>query len=493
LKLNSGPIVRTLIASLVLLLAIATVGGEAWARGELRVTSTADLYACAEGAQLFDGPDSGLTPKQGDTCVLFPGTYRLDAGPVVVEVPNMTIRSRDGANVTVVDASGQESAFEIIAPNVSIGGTGANEGMTVTFADGPGILITDGFDFDGVLLAANENITIQNNIIEENGAAGIEVDFFENPRNVENFTLLNNVIRNNLEQGIVFFETVLQLGGRDDDERTLIQGNTIELNGESGVHFINAGDLENLKAIDNNVFNNGDNGFFFDGTLGVGAGVTNVSNVLFQGNVIQQNGHLFEIPTTAGAGVLFANSGKVEDVQFLSNKDISGTRLQGITGNFSAGVLFDGEGLLGSLFGGDVGSITNVLFEDNILNDNGNGVEPLNVGFIDPWEGVLFNNRGDVENADFLGNIIRQNGGDGVLLAQVGDYSDSVVRGNEVLNNGTHPDCEFLEFPFCNGFAAVLDGDIDGIEFENNTVSENFFNGTFLGGGLRGRLLGGCR
>jgi hypothetical protein len=114
------------------------------------------------------GPDAGQVSAPGDTCVLLPGTYAVAAN-VNVTLQNLTIRSSNGANATIVNL-GVLFAVRVLADGVTIGGPKDDQG--ITFINGA---------FAGAIQIgpagtpvgqADENITIQYNIIRNNNGPG---------------------------------------------------------------------------------------------------------------------------------------------------------------------------------------------------------------------------------------------------------------------------------------------------------------------------------
>lgn len=182
MTLNNN-VVRTLMASLLLLLTFVAISNDVEAR-EIRIFPTpvgglapcaafataCDLVRAAAGLAPITGPDAGVIPQPGDTLVLAPGTYALivpsgapaagvgsppndGTGPVVipgaavaaagypVAMEDLEIRSRSGAAVTIIQpslAAGAPAAgftaqanIYVLADNVQIGGDDSDTGMTI--------------------------------------------------------------------------------------------------------------------------------------------------------------------------------------------------------------------------------------------------------------------------------------------------------------------------------------------------------------------------
>jgi len=501
LKFNGGPIVRSLVVSLVLLVAFAAVTNVAMAR-EIRVfpvpnpfntgglcasgvvdakttpTVTADYTGCdlvraAAGFAPATGPDAGITPQPGDTIVLAPGVYTLAAaqlgfgfpfgtvppaglsagapangtGPVVVPGPSiggsapgvavalvagpgvglfsgfptqrngqgmeaLMIRSRDGAQVTVirsktdpetffggvaagttpglgqvvnrlalpggifpVQAITDDACVILAADTLTFGGDRADQGITVEKCPGPGIIMgqpsvngTYGnapapalgaslgigpavaiIDLTGSS-GADEDMTIQNNFIQQNYTDGLRMEFgvVAGGRTFQNIRIDNNEFRGNgvfIQQtfvpnvgdvadgnGIFLSTSVGSLGGASEDEGIFITNNIIDSNMLNGVVFNNTGDEEQVVFQGNTILRNGDNGVLWT------PNVTQLQTILFDGNLIKRNGLMQTGPATFGAGVAFFNNGQIQDAIFTGNRNDAFD--EGISGNGGSGVLF---------------------------------------------------------------------------------------------------------------------------------------------------------
>jgi hypothetical protein len=456
LKLSRfGPKSRTVFIASVVLLVLA-IGGTAFGR-ELRVTTAQDLLACADPATygpLTSGPDAGITSAQGDICVVSPGTYNVPA-TVVVALRSLTIRSRNGAAVTIIQ--GATPVFRIERDNVTIGGNAADQGLTITGSGGPGIEIGGGGTPPG---EADQDITIQNNFITANGGDGVLVS---TNGAIKTFRFESNEFRGNGGNGILFSAPVTTVGGSDPEEGVWITGNTFDTNNGDGIQFGNSSAIKNLTISGNKILRNGDNGILF------GTGVTSIETVSIAENIIQQNGYL---QANIGAGVAFLNAGDIEELSITNNKDSTGG--QGITGNWGPGILFDGTGTFAAVLpvaGGAVAEINNTTIEGNVISDNGGG------GTLLLLDGIAFFNGADISGLKLKGNTFRLNAGNGVLLANNGDFSDSEVAANLFRNNGTNP----FAPSYGDGFAAVVNGDISQITFSGNESRENAVRGVFLG------------
>jgi len=450
-----GPRARTvLIAAIALALALA-ISSLAFGR-ELRVTTAQDLINCATGAPLVSGPDAGIASTDGDTCVLSPGTYDLTGlGTVTVTLRSLTIRSREGAAVTIVQ--GATPVFSIERDNVTIGGSAPDQGLTIRGSTGAGIVIGGGATPPG---EADEDITIQNNFITDNDGDGIEI---LTPGAVKTFRFEGNDFRGNGGNGIRFDPAVTTVGGSNPEEGVWISGNAFDSNGGDAIHFGNSSGIENLTISRNEILRSGDSGILFANS------VTTIESVSIVENVIQQNGF---VATNIGAGIAFLNSGDISSLTIADNR--GATPDQGITGNWGPGILFDGAGTFTGILpvaGGGVTDLDDIVIRGNVISDNGGGGTPLLL------DGIAFFNGGDIGNLKLEENTLRLNAGNGVLLANRGDFEGSEISGNLFRNNGTNG----IVPSYGDGFAAVVNGDISRIVFEGNESRENAVRGVFLG------------
>lgn len=229
MTLNNN-VVRTLVASLILLLTFAAAfSNDAQAR-EIRIfpTPVAGLAPCAAAATACDlvraaaglapitGPDAGVIPQPGDTLVLAPGTYALvgpsaaptaaagtppndGTGPVIIPgaaaaafgfptaMEDLEIRSRSGAAVTIIQpgaAATAQANIYVLADNVQIGGDDDDTGMTVqnSAQDFPNIDV-GGWTFNWIELAGG-------------GLAAYPLALIPGGQADEDFVLKNNFIQN---------------------------------------------------------------------------------------------------------------------------------------------------------------------------------------------------------------------------------------------------------------------------------------------------------
>jgi hypothetical protein len=509
LKLSKAPNMRTVIIAVLAFILIGTAV-DALAR-EIRIfpantaiapwagicaggATACDLVRAAAGLAPLGGPDAGVVPAPGDVLVLAPGNYVLVApvappadGSGAVVIPgvvgyngvagfppmnNLTIRSSNGANVTIINGSAllgnnigaaapfSEGAVLIIgADGVTIGGPGADQGVSIispAFAIAGRILAgiqigADPATGDTLLGApypvvnpagaglADENITIQNNIIRDNttpaiGATGTGIRVVT-PAPLENFKIVGNTIIRNEGQGILFDVMVGALGRGGPDRNMVIAENTFDTNTADHIAFFNNGEIEQLAILKNQINRStAGSGIIFNHTAGV-------RDSIIAENIIQQN---------AGFGIFFFNPQRLENVQITGNK--GATPDQGITGNGLAGIAFWN------------GEIRESLVENNTVNSNGlQGID-----FLRPTGQRV----GDLT---LNNNNIRQNALGGVRMLNFSDYERSTVSNNTIRNNGV------LAGPLAPGFAVIHTTQrIDNIAFSNNDVRENGLIGVLL-------------
>jgi hypothetical protein len=124
LKLSKAPNMRTVIIAVLAFILVGTAV-DALAK-ELRVTTAADLLSCVSGVALAAGPDAGKVAADGDTCVVFPGTYAVGA-PIDIIIENLTLRSTNGATATIIT-----DQINIVNRGVTVGGSAPDQGFTIT-------------------------------------------------------------------------------------------------------------------------------------------------------------------------------------------------------------------------------------------------------------------------------------------------------------------------------------------------------------------------
>jgi hypothetical protein len=462
---------RTVIIAVLAFILIGTAV-DAFAR-ELRVTTGTDLGRCAAGIALTAGPDAGQVSAPGDTCVLLPGTYVPDtdgdgdADTVYVTLLNLTIRSSNGATATAIncaglvagDANGQAGIGQLPAgaadaaaciviqrDGVTIGGPKADQGITIFNAPG----IFRGIDIGGGVPAApvgqaDENITIQYNIIRNNNNGGISV---VPPTSVELFKIFHNTIRDNLGPGIAFLNNGA-VGRRGQDRNVVIEQNFFEANFGPNIVFGNVGSVEQT-AILNNTINRSlaGSGIHF-------ANAGEVRDSLIVGNLVQFNTFF---------GIVFANTGRVDNMLI---KDNTGPTLdQGITRNLAGGIYFFAP----------VTELRDVTIEGNNINSNQNAGVPFILG-----NGIFTFVPGDIESLALTNNNIRQNCSNGVLKLLGGDLVRSTFDSNKVFNNGfgIGAGCPVVG-PSWGLIALNTINNIQDNKFAGNEFRENSASGTLL-------------
>jgi hypothetical protein len=512
LKLSKAPNMRTVIIAVLAFILIGTAV-DALAK-ELRVTTAADLLSCVSGVALAAGPDAGKVAADGDTCVVFPGTYAVGA-PIDIIIENLTLRSTNGATATIIT-----DQINIVNRGVTVGGSAPDQGFTIT-TTGAGICVTDPANATcGVAVPggapANENITIQNNTIRLNAAEGI-LFTYTNPTAIDTIRILNNKIQNNGGDGIGFDSTVGAIGRRGLDRNVVIDGNLFDDNGNgatlstaatfANIHFYNNTTIEQLAIINNEIYRAGTTAagaVFADGILfdiAAGNALTEIRDTLIDRNLIQFN---------TRNGIKFDYVGRLgENVMISNNKGV--TPEQGITHNGPAVVPGEGNGIY---ITGLVNDVRDLKIVNNAINSNRgwDGTFPPAVaadldgnGFDDPCRhgnGLAIEANSRVENLLLDGNDFRQNFNNGVCIANNGDFTRSQILNNKFHNNGVGDYIGTVtEAPYGDGFGVYHDTTINGaavpavrtegfriedIVFRGNDYRENGGNSSGAPGTLTG-------
>jgi len=180
----------------------------------------------------------------GDSIEVWNGTYNES----VVLDKRLTIYSRDGANVTIVDAGGSGSAITIIADGCTVNGFKATgSGQYPSYAginvESNGNNIVNNFcwlnKYNGIRLSDSSNNMISNNTCVVNNNAGIS-----SLLNSANNTISNNEIGDNNWAGIF-------LSYSSDN---MIRDNKITGNERSGIYMLNSitNTISNNSCYDNN-------------------------------------------------------------------------------------------------------------------------------------------------------------------------------------------------------------------------------------------------
>jgi len=489
-----------------------------------------DLVRAAAGFAPTTGPDANIQPQPGDTLVLAPGTYFLtdpiiDAvlapangtGQVLIPgqtlvaaaavfssgfflMEGLTIRSRDGAEVTVIDGQALnfitallDDCVLISANNVTFGGDQADQGITVQNcvtdgitigADGGGLYSTFGPNNPRPAGQAGEDITIQHAFIQRNCSDGIEVEFGGGVpvQDIENFRFLYNTIRNNggdfipcgppnsQDDGIEFDDSVGNIGGASEDEGVFFIGNIIDTNSDEGIDFENTGDHEQVVIQGNYILRNGNEGVEWGNENG------KLKNILFKNNIVMRNGFggANGVCRETCTGLEINNTGDIEDFYIIDNRDDQFE--EGITGNACAGILIYNENSFPTTgpVGAGVRDIDRMVIENNVINDNGVDLDRIGGGCVFPTNGngptprvagipgipgradmpiggIIFANNGDIKDLVFRYNNIRLNAGTGISIgyagnaifgriypgyALTGDVENAIFEGNVIWNNG---------------------------------------------------------
>jgi hypothetical protein len=536
LKLSKAPNMRTVI---IALLAIFVISSGLTALGaEIKVTDVNSLIDCLGGNALGStgpttSPDVGRTAGAGDTCVVFDGVYNVPV-QLVVSVENLIVRSMNGATATVIQGAFNGALINIIVRGVTFGGPAPDQGFTVTNPTpntGVAICVTQAgvgapcnVPAAGFVITpagagiAQENITIQNNRIINNGQEGVIFQYL-NVTAVDTIRILNNTFSQNGGAGLVFGNNVGAIGRRGLDRNVVIDGNTFDLNSQAddvaagiganfgtgcdnqsaAIHFCNTGTIEMVGILNNTILRSGDitgltiaaDGILFD------QNIIEIRDLLIDRNVIHQNSR---------NGIKFDYAGRLGENVVISN-NAKGS--QGITQNGPAPALLPAEGN-GIYITARVTEVRGVQFVNNIINGNrGQYQNPVDVIAGQPdlndadadgqvykpcrdGNGISMENVGRVEDVLFEGNDFRQNFNNGVCIANRGDFTRSAVRNNKFHNNGFGDPIAAgaaQQAPYGDGFgvyhddslvdpgtgtAVGLDGfRIEGIAFSGNDYREN--------------------
>lgn len=534
LKLNNGPFVRTLIASLALLLAFAAISDSASAKeirifpvvtdptgfcAGLPVNTACDLVRAAAGLAPVTGPDAGITPDPGDELVLAPGTYTLVApvappfdgtGSVVVPgvlgyagviggipspvMEDTVIRSRNGATVTVITGGGVVGpVVDIFADGVVLGGNAKDSGMTITGSPATsfGAVHVGDPTFAAAFspAQADEDIIVQNCFLNANAGAGVTI---LTPVSIETFKINQNEFRGNgtgagpgAPGDGVYIGSLPGTAGVLNIDEIEINRNVFDSNFGNGVNFDNEGNIEVASISGNTFVRNCVGGAAcagvafglsdFDGDL---ATTRDIEDLTIDRNIVQLN---------LGFGIYFGNLGEITDLVITNNRDDAGK--QGITGNNLDGIYFDGTsavvaGIILPLSAAGAGTgvtdIDGLLLENNVINENGSNFNGVALGI--PFNGVTFINSGDVENVTVRKNNVRMNTGSGFYVANGGDLDTAVWDANEILNNGTASVLSVggPTILGVDGITVMVFGDVTEQTFTANLVRENINNGAFL-------------
>jgi len=246
-------------------------------------TAAAAEIPVSSGDSIQDAIDSA---SPGDVIIVGPGTYAED---LVID-KSLTVVSSDGSDATTI--AGLVDIDLLDNETLVFGGEGS--GFTVTNPNGPGIDATLDYwcalTIEGNAISGNDNVglrvrqvhyfsevEVRNNEISENGEAGIEAGAFGPAvRYHSTLSILDNVITNNADEGIDWNDTW-------DNGHGLIQGNTITGNGDDGIWHDDVEHGSSLNILDNVVSDN------------VGCGISiyeyeDGCEGLIQGNTVERNG-----------------------------------------------------------------------------------------------------------------------------------------------------------------------------------------------------------
>jgi parallel beta-helix repeat protein len=211
-------------------------------------------------------PDAVGNASEGDTIIVYGGTYRED----------LTVNTRlilRGIDHPVIDTNGSWRGVMISADGCVIDGfniTGSGDSGIRVYSNHNTIVNNNvyGNRYDGIKLGDSDNNTIANNSVINNSDDGIDLD------DSFNNTVINNIVRmsryNGIELDYSDNNTIANnnvINNSDDGididysfNNTLIN-NTVELNGYNGICF---DDSDCNIIINNTVYKNGDDGIDLD-------------------------------------------------------------------------------------------------------------------------------------------------------------------------------------------------------------------------------------
>ena len=192
-----------------------------------------------------------------------PGTYKES---LYVNVENLTIRSMDGAGVTIINAGGAENGVKIVENGVTFKGftvENDNYGIWLDQADNNTIEnnICRDTPGDGIHLESSDKNTISNNTCENN-SRGIYLN------GSSNNTLNNNTCENN-SRGIYLY----------DSSNTTIENNLIDNNGH-GIYIDGAASFAVIR------FNDITNNTTVDSGIHIASGVDATRIVVNYNNIV---------------------------------------------------------------------------------------------------------------------------------------------------------------------------------------------------------------
>ena len=325
--------------------------------------------------------------EQGDIIEVARGTYKES---VTIDKANVTLKSKDGADKTIIDADGARNAVKITADGVTV------DGFTITGAY---------YQYEGaVFLDCVEDCIIKNNLVTLNYRAGIFM------QQADNNTIENNIIRENT---IGIHMTRGSTATTTSCNNNTIKGNTIENNSSYGISlttsYTQANAATGNKFLENIIEGNGETGIKIDGGVWV-------SNTI-EGNTIfgHQN---YGIYNNGGAQNNIIKGNTIDD----NNR-----------GGYKGAGKASGDGIYIGSHSEAATDVSRATFdntiEDNIITNHWNGIYLYG-----------YTSKSDKYNYDNIirGNTISSNAGNGIYLYD--GASDNTIEQNKIFNNATDPD-----------------------------------------------------
>ncbi len=210
--------------------------------------------------------------SSGDTVVVRDGTYTEN---VIVNKDHLTIKSENGARVTIIEAVRiNDSVFTINTDYVTIQGFAAKRGSSGIYlidADYCNIFgnITSSNTNNGIYLVRSSDNTLNGNTASDNSEKGIYV------RDSSNNDLINNTASGNSDKGIYLVRS---------SDNTL-NGNTASDN-SYGIHLVYSSSND---LINNTASGNSDDGIYLRGSS---------NNRIWFNNFIANRSNIFSVDST---------------------------------------------------------------------------------------------------------------------------------------------------------------------------------------------------
>jgi len=493
-------------------------------------TAHAAEISVSSGESIQDAIDAAAP---GDTIIVHPGTYD---GDLSID-KSLTLVSSDGAAATIIDCVATAGITIALTDEESVVFGGAGAGFTVNSA-------SDGVD---VTVEYWSSLTIEGNTFTFCDYA-IDVNAV---RYFSSLAVRGNTIDNtNASSGIYFYSdsllahssvdivdnTISGCGGNGVcgaevkyDSHVVVEGNTFESTGNTGVAFTSVCDRSSLDILDNEILDNEYTGIDVDswselseGTIRgntitgnpdygiyVEVGVDDGARLTIEDNTITGNpGYGCYIYEVKNGSYLAVVDNKLDDngedglyVETLYYSCEGVIRGNTVTGNGSDGVYLYN----------DVACSSRLTVEGNTMSGNAgygfymSGVDDRSR--IDVLDNEINGNRvgvylNDIENSSegrFESNTISGNGlsssDDGFFIEYVDSDSRLTLQQNAIEGNGAYG-LYIGEYVYAGAVISLVDNDItgnpvggvyisevcDGCEclFEDNTITGNGGSGVFI-------------